>query len=287
MARKPRTMLWLCKLTILLLFISFFNQPVSVSCETESTESAISYSAYCSKIVPESNPYVSSRASTSFGTLRQSEYGAYYPVGENRILNSNDTRLVNSFLFRTRLVYKTDRDGVFKIESRLAFQSPGNMPGRIPFYLNLQGFWSESSGNLCMVGEGSAYSKEGYFHPIVLRNSDNHVELGSSGLKYEYTEMERVKKSCLRKKPDRKKEEISYASAYNSIDMEFGISVKTSEGKTGWGSAVPVSVGDRLYNRYSINPVRTECFGIVSIFNENERSSGLFHASIELYRQNV
>ncbi|OMO55633.1 hypothetical protein CCACVL1_27141 [Corchorus capsularis] len=466
------------------------------SCETESTESAISYSEYCSKIVPESNPYFSSRPSTTFGTLRQSEYGAYYPVGENRILNSNGTRFVNSFLFRTRLVYKTDRDGVFKIESRLAFQSPENIPGRSPkLYLKLQGFWSESSGNLCMVGEGSAYnSKEGkqltpaavlkltniknscnittlitgtlvslssntddnyfepvsllmipqlkynytvaseesedgfsgesdnnlqglprrgffslisqgetffdlqytigcspgkncfpfdgkigynnlpssmslrrseycseiqrrlrlmiefhnvshvgmyrsfnpnsiligegfwdynknqlsvlacrflniaeswsvgdcttrltltfpgilsiretstmmgqiwsdsgYFYPIMFRNTENHVELSSSGLKYEYTEMERVKKSCPRKKPVRKREEISYASAYNSIDMEFEISVKTSEGKTGWGSAVPVSVGDRLYNRYSINPVgvRTEVeYGPINISYE-------------------
>ncbi|XVE50258.1 hypothetical protein DITRI_Ditri01bG0147500 [Diplodiscus trichospermus] len=129
------------------------------------------YSDCCSSIVPESTPdYHYYPTYKSFGPFREYETGYYYSGIANRILNSNITRFLDSFLFRIRSVYRTDRDGVFKIESSLMFQSPyyvGNMVYRqdvslsSPFNLKLQGFWSEPSGKLCMVGTGSAYSKEG------------------------------------------------------------------------------------------------------------------------------
>ncbi|OMO87152.1 hypothetical protein COLO4_20767 [Corchorus olitorius] len=49
------------------------------------------------------------------------------PIGGWRLRSGNRVRI------RSELVYKTDRDGVFKIESLLVFQGPnyvGNMPGR-------------------------------------------------------------------------------------------------------------------------------------------------------------
>ncbi|WRX29506.1 Protein of unknown function DUF2921 - like 4 [Theobroma cacao] len=510
-------MLWLCKLTFFFLFISFFIQPVTCT-ETEalSTDSAVSYSDYCSSSVPESTPYYHySPAYSFFGPFRQYETGYYYSGG-NRILNSNITRFSNSFIFRTRLVYRTYRDGLFKIESSMVFQSPyyvGNMaygPGissRSPLNLKLQGFWSESSGKLCMVGRGFVYSKEGklltpaavlklsnlkninnitslitgtlvsvsfssdkdyfepvsllmipqlhynytlvsedfvdgfsgksdnvqglpynvqprrgfcsiistagnvfnlqytsscspgknclpfdgvlgylpssislrrleycsevkrkvrlliefrnvnyvgfyhpfnpnstligegfwddkknrlcvfvcrildtaeswsnarvgdcttrltlrfpgvlslrktssivgqfwtnksvndsgYFNTIVFQSAENQME-GVPGLKYEYTEMEKVKKSCPRKKPATRKVE-SYPTGHNSIDMKFDMFVKTSEGKTGWGFAVPFSVGGQLYKQAlylmgvppSSRPVRTVLDGPVNISYE-------------------
>ncbi|XVF70218.1 hypothetical protein PTKIN_Ptkin11bG0142700 [Pterospermum kingtungense] len=141
-----------------------------------------SYADHCSSIIPVAVP--SSRSPTEeFGPFGQSQSGFYYSVG-NRILNANITRYTNSFSFYTGVVSKTDQDGVFMIEGSLLFQtllharrtsdgsatSENSIPtphkpvvadSKNPFNLKLHGFWSESSGKLCMVGTGSAYLKEG------------------------------------------------------------------------------------------------------------------------------
>ncbi|XWS52059.1 hypothetical protein CRYUN_Cryun11dG0034900 [Craigia yunnanensis] len=437
MAMKSSTMLGLCFLTFFISLIGFFIEPVSCN-ETEalSVDTATFYSDYCSSTVPESIPDYRYYPTYKFlGPFLEYETGYYYSGSGNRILSSNITRFLNSFSFHTRLVYRTEREGVFKIESSLVFQSPyyvGNTPYRSdislrsPLNLKLQGFWSEPSGKLCMVGRGSAYSKEGklltpaavlklsniknfnsittlitgtlvsvslsndkdyfepvsllmipqlsynytfvseefvdgfsreidnvqglpyynvqptrgfcsiisttgnvfnlqytsscspeksclpfggvvgylpyvdfevswhlalrktssmvgqiwtnktvndsgYFNTIVFQSNENRVE-GVPGLKYEYTEMERVDKSCLRKKPARNKGEI-YPTGDNFIDMKFYMSLKSSEGKIGWGFAGPYSVGYRLYkqNLYAMgaspssSPVRTALRGPVNI----------------------
>ncbi|KAK6946721.1 Protein of unknown function DUF2921 [Dillenia turbinata] len=67
-------------------------------------------------------------------------------------------------------VHQTDVSGVFKFEASLIFRSTvfysssSNDPnsknkGNVAF--KLHGFWSDSSGKLCMVGTGSGYSEEG------------------------------------------------------------------------------------------------------------------------------
>ena len=125
-----------------------------------------------------------------------------------------------------------------------------------------------------MVGQiwtNKTVDDSGYFNTIVFQSNENRVE-GVPGLKYEYTEMERVDKSCMRKKPARNKGEI-YPTGDNFIDMKFDMSLKSSEGKTGWGFAGPLSVGDRLYKQYSYpmgappssRPVRMALSGPVNI----------------------
>ncbi|XP_022717741.1 uncharacterized protein LOC111276229 [Durio zibethinus] len=471
MAIKSSLMLWIRNLTFCILFFSFFLEHVScIETEALSTDTAAFYSDYCSSIVPESTPdYHYYPTYKSFGPFREYETGYYYSGSGNKILNSNITRFLNSFVFHTRSGYRTDRDGVIKIESGLMFQNPfyvENMPytsdisSRSPLSLKLQGFWSERSGKLCMVGRGSAYSKEvsvslsndkdyfepvsmlmipqsgynctfglpyyvqprrsfcsiistagnvfnlqyttscspgknclpfggdgylpsamsftrleycsefkrkvrlliefhnanyvgfyrpfnpnstligegfwddkknqlcvfvcrildfaeswsnarvgdcttrltlwfpgvlslrktssmvgqiwtnttvndsGYFNKIVFQSTENRVD-GVPGLKYEYTEIERVNKSCPRKKPARSKGE-RHPTGDNFIDMKFDMSLKSSEGKTGWGFAVPISVGDRLCKQYvhltgappNSRPVRTALSGPVNISYE-------------------
>ncbi|XP_021288509.1 uncharacterized protein LOC110419741 [Herrania umbratica] len=168
MTVKPPMMLWLWTLTFFFLSV----KPVS--------STADSYSDHCSLIVPASVP-TSEPPTNEFGPFGQYQTGFYYPGG-NRILNANISRYTNSFSFYTNLVTKTDKDGVFMMEGSLEFQSPYHVrsisdgtknnasltPREIviadyknPFNLKLHGFWSESSGKLCMVGTGSAYLKKG------------------------------------------------------------------------------------------------------------------------------
>ncbi|XP_022717738.1 uncharacterized protein LOC111276227 [Durio zibethinus] len=173
-AMKPSMMLWLFTLKIFLLCICFSVKPVSSAID--------SYSDHCSLIVPASVPN-SESPSYEFGPFGHYQSGFYNSDGI-RIVSANITRYTNSFSFYTSVVSKTDKDGVFMVEGSLEFQSPfhvgsiSNGSGtsknsiltsrrpvaadfRNPFYLKLHGFWSESSGKLCMVGTGSAYLKEG------------------------------------------------------------------------------------------------------------------------------
>ncbi|XVE80145.1 hypothetical protein DITRI_Ditri14bG0115800 [Diplodiscus trichospermus] len=166
--------LWLCTLTIFFLCISFPVKPVSSVID--------SYSDHCSLIVPMSVPN-SESPTEEFGPFGQPQSGFYYSDGI-RIVSANITRYTNSFSFYTSVARKTDKDGLFLIEGSLEFQSPfhvGSISGRSgtsknsiltphravvadfrnPFNLKLHGFWSQSSGKLCMVGTGSAYLKEG------------------------------------------------------------------------------------------------------------------------------
>ncbi|OMO80280.1 hypothetical protein CCACVL1_13065 [Corchorus capsularis] len=148
MSMKPSMMLRFCALT-------FFFLPISFSADVISSE--VSYSDYCSSIVPESTTS-SQLYTSSFGPFDEFETGYY--IGGNRILNPKITRISNVLGFETRYVSETDVDGVYKVEGSLTFYKPFD-PNKRPFNLKLQGLWSEFSDKLCMVGVGSAYSKQG------------------------------------------------------------------------------------------------------------------------------
>ncbi|KAI3457462.1 hypothetical protein Pfo_014125 [Paulownia fortunei] len=92
----------------------------------------------------------------------------------------------------------------------------------------------------------------GYFRKIKLKSSDENDMLVFPGLRYEYTELDRVGKSC----PVNKlveKERNRYPDRH-SYDMKFDISVKNSKGqKFAWGDAMPLSVGNEFYQKYPMN----------------------------------
>ncbi|EOY12996.1 Uncharacterized protein TCM_031502 [Theobroma cacao] len=101
--------------------------------------------------------------------------------------------------------------------------------------------WSEKPRN-----------ESGFFDRIVFRNTDRSSSgrIQLQGLKYEYTETDKVKKSsCTEPKPKRNSRG-QYPDGY-SRDMGFHISnVKGSKERIGWGSSEPLAVGDQPYQRF-------------------------------------
>ncbi|KAK9209228.1 hypothetical protein WN944_001592 [Citrus x changshan-huyou] len=151
------------------LLISFF---LTAFCLNSFLSSAtqISYSDHCNSIVPESTLNKFEPALSSFPRLHTGHY-----TGGDEILSQN----AYSLTFCTPNVYKTEKDGVFGIEGTLLLRSrntysydggvtylqvarsydpgaishePGVHRRRSLVRFRLHGFWSESSGNLCMVG---------------------------------------------------------------------------------------------------------------------------------------
>ncbi|ESR65112.1 hypothetical protein CICLE_v10010435mg, partial [Citrus x clementina] len=112
--------------------------------------------------------------------------------------------------------------------------------------LRFPAIWS-IRGSTSMSGQiwsNRALNHTGYFGRILFRSTDNEV-LKVPGLKYEYTEMEKVRNtSCLQKKPLRSSLE-KYPEGF-SQEMNFGISVKISRGQIAWGHAVPIAVDDQI-----------------------------------------
>ncbi|XVE50260.1 hypothetical protein DITRI_Ditri01bG0147700 [Diplodiscus trichospermus] len=92
-------------------------------------------------------------------------------------------------------------------------------------------------------------SESGFFDRIVFRSADNNKRgIQLQGLKYEYTDMDKVKKSCQKKNPTWNSRR-NYPDGY-SRDMGFRISIKASKGRKGWGSSKPLAVGDQPYQKF-------------------------------------
>ena len=141
-----------------------------------SSPSQISYHDHCSSIVPES-PHTPSR----FPDLLFGGKENGYCLGGDRILSQEYSSDYKRLALQTRNIYRTEAEGVFMVEGSMNLQSSNKYyygedwreeenplsgvlstsfwGGSVAFLLH--GFWSESSGKLCMVGTGSAYSREG------------------------------------------------------------------------------------------------------------------------------
>ncbi|KAI3466117.1 hypothetical protein Pfo_022780 [Paulownia fortunei] len=122
----------------------------------------------------------------------------------------------------------------------------------------------------------------GYFRKINLTSSDEIDVVAFPGLRYEYTELDRVGRSCPVKKPV--KEGNTYPDAH-SYDMRFDMSVKNSKGEQfAWGYATPLSVGNDLYERNNM-VVAVDSMGLESAagftaFSEPENSSNTSPSNI-------
>ncbi|KAK0600913.1 hypothetical protein LWI29_019520 [Acer saccharum] len=84
----------------------------------------------------------------------------------------------------------------------------------------------------------------GYFERIMFRSTDNNL-LGVPGLKYEYTETNKVRMSCSMKKLVEKSRE-NFPDGY-SIEMSFYTSVGNSKEEFASGYWNPVSVCDQIF----------------------------------------
>ncbi|KDP45929.1 hypothetical protein JCGZ_11832 [Jatropha curcas] len=296
------------------------------------------YRDYCNSIVPESTTTSPELTTIPFPPNQD----GYYLGGDGIFEHPNSTLYYYSSTTRKVLVFQTDHvhstnvDGVYKVEGSLILQ-----PSRTSYYVEdvrysysyspqvisswsergalsfqVEGFWSKSTGQLCMVGSSSSYSEQegswnakenklcvvacrisaatsslnssivkdcsirmsfrfpsvwsignisdivgniwskkrrnelGYFKRIRFQNYMEQVR-GIPGLKYEYSLVDKARKSCPEKQPSRKK-----GSQYpdpDSNEMQFDMSFKNSSGKrVGYGYARPVFVGDHIFarNRY-------------------------------------
>ncbi|KAK6934256.1 Protein of unknown function DUF2921 [Dillenia turbinata] len=123
---------------------------------------------------------------------------------------------------------------------RLSFRFPAKLSIKETSFIQGQ-IWSNNK-----VGDF------GYFNKIKYRSHDRSfygVESEISGLKYEYTEMDRIKKLCppinmMKKKGHSYPEPLSY-------QMGFSMSIGSSKVKGIWGNAVPLYVGNTFYEQGS------------------------------------
>lgn len=141
-----------------IVFTSFFFNSFTFSASAVQ----VSYADHCASVVPESTE--KTNGGSHFVHLIHTGY--YYTGGGIDILNleSTDDQVHNSVDFQCWDIRESDVQGLFKLEGTLQFQVVHThyqqsqlgtiVPGSVTFRLN--GFWSESSGKLCMIGFDSS-----------------------------------------------------------------------------------------------------------------------------------
>ncbi|CAL1373408.1 unnamed protein product [Linum trigynum] len=99
------------------------------------------------------------------------------------------------------------------------------------------------------ISSSKSVSEAGYFPPIGFHGTKNKVT-GLPGLRYDYTMLDLVGKSCAEKKISKGKG--TYPSPY-SYDMRFDMSVTNSKGEKAEGDASPFFVGEQLFEPYRMH----------------------------------
>ncbi|XP_039025767.1 uncharacterized protein LOC120159189 [Hibiscus syriacus] len=137
------------------------------------------YGGHCDSVVPDSEVVDEEFNILPFPGLQN----GYYSGGDNVLNRSSDGYYYppasKVLVFETHHVYTTRVEDVFKVEGNLIFQSSyyyeqsftnhgrysysysSDSSARGTLDFDFHGFWSRTTGKLCMVGSGYAYSKEG------------------------------------------------------------------------------------------------------------------------------
>ncbi|XP_047165370.1 uncharacterized protein LOC124834665 [Vigna umbellata] len=112
--------------------------------------------------------------------------------------------------------------------------------------LRFPSIWSirNTSSIVGQIWSNKSGSDSGYFKMVTFRNDEGRG-VGVPGLKYEFSRLETVNKSCPRPthKPNEKTKR--YPEAY-SYSMRFDMSVKESMKRVGWGYSEPIAVDDEI-----------------------------------------
>ncbi|CAL5390707.1 unnamed protein product [Camellia sinensis] len=112
--------------------------------------------------------------------------------------------------------------------------------------LRYPALWSikNREGIVGQIWTTKTVNEEGYFNKIMFGRHENNM-VGVSGLRYNYTQMERVRKSCPMNNNNPVKRKGERYPEANSYDMRLdNMRIKDSKAKNAWGSAYPVLVGD-------------------------------------------
>ncbi|XP_027342936.1 uncharacterized protein LOC113855489 [Abrus precatorius] len=158
-------LIFLLTLSSFNLFFSFASQP--------------SYKDHCASIVPESTPN-----EVTFHSFPLGDQHTGYFTGGDSIIDVGTSLNQFSFYLRPKYMQATQVIDLFKIGGTVTFRSTSNTIyyrggnfsygdrvnyGHQSYYrrrhvtFKLDGFWSESSGKVCMVGNGNGYSKTGKY----------------------------------------------------------------------------------------------------------------------------
>ncbi|RWR96225.1 hypothetical protein CKAN_02559800 [Cinnamomum micranthum f. kanehirae] len=167
---------------LILTFLSIFFTPTS-----SRSPAKIPYSEHCSSVIPESTSNGHELEPLDFLQL----HGGFFKGGEKFLSNQTPDSFSYSYYpksarFYTKSLHKTDTEGVLKVHATLTFND-GRAYGLLQnssspkwrrrrqrsFYygeasvsLELEGFWSRSTGKLCMVGTGYGLSEEVDYVPL-------------------------------------------------------------------------------------------------------------------------
>ncbi|KAF1897802.1 hypothetical protein Lal_00032562 [Lupinus albus] len=135
--------------------------------------SNLSYKDHCASMVLES-----SSTKQSFNLFPLGDHHTGYYTGGDSIIDVAASLNQFSFQLQPRKIFATQVSNLFKVKATISFRSSTNIynisysGNRLSYsggvrdrrgYLTfkLEGFWSESSGEICMVGTSSGYSKIG------------------------------------------------------------------------------------------------------------------------------
>ena len=152
------------------------------------------------------------------------------------------------------------------IESSLAGTHVGDCSIRLR--LRFPSTWSMNSTS-SIVGQiwsNKSTNDSGYFKKITFRNEDDG-SVGIQATKYEYSLLDRAKKSCPAPKPVKNKGK-RYPDA-NSYDMRFDMAVRESNKRVAWGYSSPLAVGGEISTIDQISSSIT----VDSTFDQNVSSS--------------
>ncbi|GMY39490.1 hypothetical protein FCV25MIE_34734 [Fagus crenata] len=145
-------------------FMLFFLSITFTFNSFSSSATPDTYHDLCSSTVPGSS---SKEVPLSKFPLPRTHKG-YYTGGDNLLIQNSYSycsSFSNSIFLRTKAVYGTDVIGLFKVELGLTFQVGETYreqrPRRSSITFELNGFYSETSGKLCVFGPASTYSKDG------------------------------------------------------------------------------------------------------------------------------
>ncbi|KAJ1401893.1 hypothetical protein SESBI_28417 [Sesbania bispinosa] len=130
-----------------------------------------SYKDHCASIIPELTP--TSNTKLRLNPFPLGDHHTGYYIGGDSIIDVGASWNRFSFYLTSRNTHATEDPNLFKIAGTISFRSTnsisygdGSYYGRQRYrrgYITfkLDGFWSESSGKVCMVGTGSGHSKTG------------------------------------------------------------------------------------------------------------------------------
>ncbi|KAJ1376562.1 hypothetical protein SESBI_49809 [Sesbania bispinosa] len=141
--------------------------------------------------------------------------------------------------------------------------------------------WSikEASSIVGQIWSNKTLGDSGYFKGVILRSPQDQ-RTGISGIKYEYSQLDKARQLCPRQEPLNNKG-IRYPDAYSS-DMRFDMSVRNSNRKIAWGYSVPLVVNDQIQQWNLDETLLSNSSNSHPFISTNFSNAGLYNVSYKI-----